>query len=145
MVIAYSYQELYSFEIEDKDSRGRPVKGMKRDDYQLNPDGTRPKVWYRSHKTGDEDHGGIMHVFSVKAPVPNCKGQPIEADCIEAMSEGGNLTRYMQKDYLHLLNGKMIRYAGEVESGKDMSRHFIIITTEFQDVDRGMTFSSIAT
>ena len=32
MVIAYCYQELYSWELDDYDSKGRKVKGMKRED-----------------------------------------------------------------------------------------------------------------
>ena len=51
----------------------------------------------------------------------------------------------MQKDYLHLLNGKLIEYRGEIkEESKNLSRKFVVLTTEFVDCDRGLTLSSIA-
>ena len=100
MVIAYSYRELYSWELDEYDARGRRVKGMKREDLTLNADGNRPKVWYRNQKTvstADEtdDNWGMMHVFSIRAPVPGCQGHPIERETIRGLSEGGNLSAYM--------------------------------------------------
>ena len=51
----------------------------------------------------------------------------------------------MQKDYLNLLNGKLIEYRGEIkEEGKDLRRNFVVFTTEFKDCDRGLSLSSIA-
>ena len=62
-----------------------------------------------------------------------------------------------------MLNGKLIQYRGEVpppqqpkpasssqtteesEQSNQSEKSVVIITTEFKDVDRGMTFSSIAT
>ena len=59
-----------------------------------------------------------------------------------------------------MLNGKLIQYRGEVppqektasqnteeseQSNHQSEKSVVIITTEFKDVDRGMTFSSIAT
>ena len=74
MVIAYSYRELYSWELDEYDSRGRRVKGMKREDLLLGADGSRPKVWYRNQKTGEstDESSGMLHIFSIRAPVPGC-------------------------------------------------------------------------
>ena len=95
MVVAYSFKELYSYELEDEDDRGRPAKGMKRDDLQLKANGKRQKVWYRSQKIGAQENEGIMHVFSKNVFVPGAKGESLEQDAIQDLSEGGNLTAYM--------------------------------------------------
>lgn len=51
----------------------------------------------------------------------------------------------MQKQYLQLLNGKLIQFKGEVDPNDNKGSRYVIFTTEFKDVDRGMSFSSIAT
>ena len=64
----------------------------------------------------------MVHIFSVKAPETGCSGHSIEKDSIVDLSEG-NLTAYMQKDYLHLLNGKLIQFKGPPikEESKDLA------------------------
>ena len=44
LVVAYSYTELYSFELEDIDDKGKLTKGLKREGAEEG----RPKVWYRA-------------------------------------------------------------------------------------------------
>lgn len=79
MFISYSHQEVYSYELDDFDEKGKPAKGFAR---ELPADGVRYKVWYRQEGTTGE---GKVHIFSNKRPTSEatCEGQPIEQDVIE--------------------------------------------------------------
>lgn len=90
-------------------------------------------------KIGYFRHGRNAHIYKVTRGEDD-QYVPLGRTLIGELSN--SLTTEMSHVYLQLLNGKLRLYK---EMPETLSSTLILITTEFNEADRGLTFSSIAT